>query len=111
MSDAADFASRTKPAVDILDLLLILEMTDCLVCESDKSAHSMRLRDWRRRTRRHCQKLLLRNAAAVLCEQTLRINFYAGGIRGEGFSLHVGVGFFHAASINLKLHSIAVGSW
>ncbi len=54
----------------------------------------MLARDWGRRTFRHRQELLLRHIAAVLCQQTLRINFYAGGIRSEGVSTHVGVGLF-----------------
>lgn len=43
----------------------------------------MRLRDWRRRTDRHRQQFLLRHATAVLGEQNLRVNFYAGGFAAK----------------------------
>lgn len=52
------------------------------------------MRDWGRRTFRHRQELLLRYTATVLSQQAFRINFYSGRIRGEGITVHVGVGFF-----------------
>ena len=69
----------------------------------------MLARDWCRRTFRHREQLLLRHTSAVLSQQAFRINFYPGRIRGEGVTVHVGVGLFHCTAVHLKLHSITVG--
>ena len=65
--------------------------------------------DWRHRPYRHRQELLLRHTVAVLCQQTLRINFNSGWIPSEGIRLHIGVRLFDRAAVHLKLHSIAIG--
>ncbi len=65
--------------------------------------------DWRHWPFRHRQELLLRHTAAVLSKQTLRINLYPSRIRGEGVTVHIGVGLFERTAVHLKLHSIAVG--
>src|SRR6266508_4319513 len=52
---------------------------------------------------------MLRDTAAVLCKQFLRINFYPGRIRSEGVRVHIGVGLFYCTAVHLKLHSIAIG--
>ena len=72
------------------------------------SRHAVLARDWRHRTFRHREELLLGHTAPVLCQQTLRINLHTGRIRGKGVSLHVGVGLFNRTAVYLKLHSIAV---
>src|SRR6266404_8293337 len=51
---------------------------------------------------------MLRDTAAVLSQQTIRINFYPGRIRSEGVRVHVGVGLFDRTAVHLKLHSIAI---